>query len=108
MAFEATQPEDQRKAGAYWFMRKYDFDQKQNVGDPIGITHACPCGCGAHGVIWFPGGSGNGVGSWPEHEWGVTGEWPKVTLSPSIGFGRLAAGGYHWHGYLRDGIFEEC
>ena len=39
-------------------------------------------------------------------EWSVTGEWPKVTLSPSIGFGKLN-GSYHWHGFLENGVFVE-
>jgi hypothetical protein len=108
VAFEAKDKADRRKPGAYWFMLEYSFDQKAHTERVIGILHSCPCGCGAKGCIWFKGGSGNGSGSWPDHEWDVTGEWPNVSLTPSIGFGRLAAGGYHWHGYLRKGVFEEC
>ena len=41
-------------------------------------------------------------------EWDVTGAWPKVTLSPSIGFAKDGATGqFHWHGYLEDGMFVE-
>jgi hypothetical protein len=106
-----------RTPGAYSFMRRYDTELNENVGDPIGIVHACPCGCGGQSAIWFTGGSSNGEGGHPEHEWKVTGSWPKVTLSPSIGIGRGqgasadrtkgTSGGFHWHGYLTDGIFEE-
>lgn len=33
-----------------------------------------------------------------------------MTLTPSIGIHHVEAGkaGYHWHGYLRAGVFEEC
>jgi hypothetical protein len=46
-------------------------------------------------------------------EWSVSGEWPKVTLAPSIGVKydhlgqRPDGGGYHWHGYLENGEFVE-
>ena len=41
-----------------------------------------------------------------------TGEWPKVTLTPSIGIrydgqGNAPVSGYHWHGYLENGVFVE-
>jgi len=68
-----------------------------------GIVHACPCGCGQLGALFFRGhGRGRSV-------WDVTGQWPMVTLSPSIGIKpKDAEGRYHWHGYLRAGMFEEC
>ncbi len=97
-----------QRPGAYWFLRRYDFELQKNVEPPIGIGHACPCGCGAQSVMWFKGGSLNGTGEDPSHEWDVTGEWPKVTLSPSIGFAKRADGSFHWHGYLKAGVFEEC
>jgi len=111
VAFEVPSGIDPRakEAGAYWFMYKLDTSQKPWVQttDRLGIGHACPCGCGMQGCIWFRDGSMNGSGRNPDHEWDVTGEWPKVTLAPSIGFGRLKAGGYHWHGFLEDGVFVE-
>lgn len=109
VAFEATERGDRRKPGAYWFMHRYDVDGAKETDQRVGICHACPCGCGAHGAIWFRGGSLNGSGGAPDHEWDVTGEWPKVTLAPSIGFAKdRSTGKYHWHGYLRAGVFEEC
>ena len=61
-------------------------------------------------MLWFRGRSRG-----PGHaEWDAAGEWPNVTLSPSIGvkFGkdgsRPANGDYHWHGFLRAGVFEPC
>ncbi len=38
----------------------------------------------------------------------------KPTLSPSLGLHRshdgqsVGADGYHWHGFLKAGVFEEC
>lgn len=105
-AFEVEGPNhpDARKAGAYWFMYRYRHDAEhiEKTDEKIGIGHACPCGCGGRGAMWF---RGKAQGGGPE--WEVTGEWPNVTLSPSIGFGRLETGGYHWHGYLENGVFVE-
>lgn len=101
LAFEI--PDDQQAdgklpAGAYYFMR----DGK--TGECIGIIHACPCGCGAKGAMWFKGKADAGG-----PEWDVTGEWPKATMRPSIGFGMdTATGKFHWHGFLNNGVFEEC
>lgn len=68
---------------------------------PAGIVHACPCGCGARSAIWF---RGRGRG---RAEWDVVGDWPKVTLRPSIGIKPVIDGRYHWHGYLEAGVFVE-
>lgn len=97
VAFEVTEYDspDNRKAGAYRFM-------VDKVGRRIGITHACPCGCGGRSAMWFRGMADAGG-----EEWDVVGEWPKVTLSPSIGIFKLATGGYHWHGYLENGVWVE-
>lgn len=90
-------------------MYRWDGTPLKKTEDRVGIIHACPCGCGAHGAIWFRGKSLNGDGGSPEHEWDVVGEWPKVTLSPSIGFAKsISTGQYHWHGFLKNGVFEEC
>jgi hypothetical protein len=75
--------------------------------DPSGIIHACPCGCMATGHLWFEGKS-RGYGP----EWSVIGNWPMVSLTPSIGMrGTSRPGrrrdGFHWHGYLKLGVFEE-
>ena len=83
-------------AGAYYFLCSFDSPNK-----PIGIIHGCPCGCGRASSLFFKGlGSG-------KPEWDVKGEWPNVTLSPSIGIGIPKENGFHWHGYLRNGVFEE-
>jgi hypothetical protein len=89
--------------GAYYFMRDSD-----KPGVNVGIIHGCPCGCGGRSAIWF-----KGLGPDAHHEWDVAGEWPNVTLSPSIGIRmgkggmRPEGGGYHWHGYLENGVFVE-
>jgi hypothetical protein len=66
------------------------------------LTFTCPCGCGAvHGV---PVTSRTDMHSW---EW--NGNKEKPTLTPSLGLHpKQATGGYHWHGYLTDGVFIEC
>lgn len=83
-------------AGAYYFIVRED------ESEPCGLVHGCPCGCGAVGSVYF---AGKGKGS---PEWTVIGEWPNATLYPSIGFDPDEHGIYHWHGYLRNGVFEEC
>lgn len=111
IAFEVPdhQHPDARKAGAFYFMYRWDTDAvpMRKTDDRIGIIHACPCGCGFLGAIWFRGKSLNGSGTSAESEWDVVGEWPKVTLAPSIGFARQKDGSHHWHGYLENGVFVE-
>jgi hypothetical protein len=85
----------------------YHFLHYENPEVNIGIIHGCPCGCGESAALFFRGLSRG------QQEWDVLGEWPNVTLFPSIGirYGRgtdPSGGGYHWHGYLRNGVFEEC
>jgi hypothetical protein len=89
-----------RSAGAVQFI--YRVGEKA----PIGMMFACPCGCGHKGSVRFQDRNG-GVG-----EWTVVGEWPVVTMKPSIGFNRgdgqsARRDGYHWHGFLTNGVFEE-
>lgn len=105
VAFE-VQPGDprERDPGAYYFVIHPTTKER------LGITHACPCGCRGLSLCWFRGkGPVNG-----DAEWDVIGEWPKVTMNPSIGVkydgrtGQKPPTGYHWHGYLRNGVFEEC
>lgn len=61
---------------------------------PAGMIYCCPCGCGATGALAFrPHES-------PSWEW--DGNHEKPTLSPSVHH----VG--HWHGYLRNGVWESC
>src|SRR5258708_36869749 len=72
---------------------------------PVGFSHACPCGCGKWSFIrldpeaWVPG---------TTPIWTRTGDDLHMTMSPSIGIRpKDASGAYHWHGFLRDGVFGE-
>lgn len=72
----------------------------------VGFAHSCPCGCGAHSFVrlnkeeWA-----QGTQVWERTDAGGD-DWSKMTLSPSIGIHPLTDGKYHWHGHLRDGVFE--
>ena len=97
VAFEAKTGDENSLPGAYRFT-------ENGSGEIVGMTHGCPCGCGSQGFMWFEGKADAGG-----QEWSVEGEWPKVTLRPSIGFGMdRTTGQYHWHGFLNNGVFEEC
>lgn len=72
----------------------------------VGFNHSCPCGCGQWSFIrlnaegWAPGAG---------QIWTLkSGDDLHMTLSPSIGIHPITNGSYHWHGYLRNGVFEEC
>lgn len=84
-----------------------DFFFVQHNGEHVGLIHTCPCGCGKFGAVYWKNPREGGV------NWTVTGEWPNASLNPSIGFkggsdSPKGSDGYHWHGYLRNGVFEEC
>jgi Family of unknown function (DUF6527) len=92
-AFEVAEYKDLHKAGAYQFWP-----------DRTGIHFGCPCGCGTIGGIEFKRVGLNG--------WEIFGTWPNATARPSIGFSGdwdspKRSDGYHWHGYITDGMFEE-
>lgn len=80
--------------------------RRDDDGAIVGILFGCPCGCGAHFGARF-------VGTAP---WSFDGNLDRPTVEPSLGCypaGRRAAnvgpdGVYHWHGFLRAGVFEEC
>ncbi|AKR57109.1 hypothetical protein XM25_15165 [Devosia sp. H5989] len=63
---------------------------------PAGMIYSCPCGCGATGVLRFrPTPS-------PSPSWEWDGNRERPTLSPSVHH----VG--HWHGFLRNGVWESC
>lgn len=74
----------------------------ENSGKIVGINHACPCGCGRGSWIGFK------EYGFAEHWERTSDDWEHLTLTPSIGFLLQPNGGYHWHGYLKNGVFEEC
>lgn len=98
-SFIVDNDDDLGKPGAIRFSKRFDSEAI------VGFTHACPCGCGKRSFIrlnpehWAPGTS---------PMWSRAGDDLHMTLTPSIGIHPLVDGRYHWHGYLRGGVFEEC
>jgi hypothetical protein len=81
------------------------FDRDAS-GNLVGMTFGCPCGCGGHYGASF----GNG----PNRRWTFDGNTEKPTVTPSLGCYPAGSqspvgpdGHFHWHGFLRSGIFEE-
>lgn len=61
---------------------------------PKGMIYCCPCGCGAISALDFK-----------PHEspsWNWDGNRERPTLTPSVH--RVG----HWHGWLRNGVWESC
>ncbi len=91
--------------GAFFYYLKFEGDEVS------GIINSCPCGCGALGSLNLDpkekAESGRPL-------WTNSGTREKPTLSPSVGAKAHAPGqdkesdGYHWHGYLRDGVWVSC
>lgn len=85
-------------AGAYWFMVMPPGHD--NSGTVMGIEHGCPCGCGAKSTVFFK--------DYTKAEgWTIEKPFPDATLRPSLGL-FMGQSPYHWHGYLINGVFEEC
>jgi len=101
------------EAGAFHWTGLYGVEDP----GPFGMCFGCPCGCGMlHGVSFDNRPVGWGGDSERKHPvWHWDGNKEKPTLSPSLGL--LVTpnmntvgpdGHYHWHGFLRTGVFEEC
>lgn len=73
-------------------------------GLAVGMTIACPCGCGQRHMIFY---RGRGPGdSYPE--WDLTNDWPRITLRQELAIlPKLADGRFHWRGTLCNGVFTE-
>lgn len=78
------------------------FDREGDV--IVRMQFGCPCGClRAYGARFAA-----------PNSWKIDGPVDKPSVTPSLGCypaGDSKAGPdgvYHWHGYLRAGIFEEC
>ncbi len=65
-------------------------------GSPGGFYFRCPCGCKSVGGVRL---AGAGAWSWD-------GNRERPTVSPSVLL--HGADGGHWHGWLRNGIWESC
>lgn len=92
------------KPGAVQFARHPD------TGEIVGFNHCCPCGCRRWSFVRL------NPNAWaPDSRapmWTRTGDDLHMTLTPSIGIRHQGEDqgkpGYHWHGFLRDGVFVEC
>jgi Family of unknown function (DUF6527) len=78
---------------------------RDGAGKIVGFIFGCPCGCGSHY-------GGSTVLS--KSGWTWDGNEQKPTMSPSWGCCPNHEspvgpdGTYHWHGFLKAGVFEEC
>jgi len=83
--------DDPINPGEYIFYVAYTDRAKR-----IGMLFMCPCGCGERGSLDFR------KENKPRWNWDDNEESP--TLTPSV----LRTSGCKWHGYLTDGVWEEC
>lgn len=77
--------------GAFEFYKSGDREY-------AGMIYCCPCGCGKTGALAFR--------PHPSPSWEWDGNMEAPTLSPSVH--DISGGKTHWHGYLRNGIWESC
>lgn len=73
-----------------------------------GLSFSCPCGCGAVGAVNLKPSPGR-----ERPMWHNSGTREAPTLHPSVGFSGYhdspkGPDGYHWHGWLRAGVWERC
>ena len=71
----------------------FDF-YTANGRERAGMIYICPCGCGATGALAFR--------PTPSPSWEWNGSLDKPSLTPSVHH----VG--HWHGWLRNGVWENC
>lgn len=82
--------------GAFYYVTRH--------GHRVGMIHSCPCGCGTLGYLNF--------GENRNPRWTLTGPEDAPTLDPSVAMTANADDtsirydGYHWHGFLRDGLWK--
>lgn len=78
----------------------FTYTKHPVTGDDAGITHSCPCGCGRLSFCHLQPGAGHDV-------WTISGPRDRPTLVPSVGIRWQTEDrpGYHWHGYLRQGMW---
>ena len=93
---------DPRKAAASWPPGGFGIEPADvEGGEPEGeqrLWWSCPCGCGH--VTFLHVGKGFKPADGPSWEW--NGSMDAPTLSPSVH--RVG----HWHGWLRNGVWESC
>lgn len=92
--FADLPPEGESAAGAF----TYYTDSR---GGTRGMIYSCPCGCGRHGALAFSPSSEDDV-KHGRSSWHWDGNRETPTLSPSVHH----VG--HWHGWLRNGYWEQA
>lgn len=103
VSFLVDKVEHPGKAGAIHFVYGGAMGKPDEI---LGMRHACPCGCGCWGWLDF---EAYGFKDFWEPQPKKGDDLAKLTITPSIGFMKdRLTGIYHWHGYLRAGVFEEC
>lgn len=81
------------------------YCRKNDQGQDVGMVHSCPCGCGILSGVWWPPSTSKVL-------WSLGGTRESPTLSPSVGIKRQTSeqsvrpDGYHWHGYLENGVWR--
>lgn len=68
------------------------------AGGPQDFWYCCPCGCGITACLVV----GNGFKPATAPSWNWNGSTEAPTLAPSVHHPG------HWHGWLRNGIWESC
>lgn len=89
-----TQPVKALRVDDTEFGAAGDFEFYTDGGRIAGIIYVCPCGCGKTGALGFR--------PQPSPSWEWDGNQESPTLSPSVHH----VG--HWHGWLRNGVWESC
>lgn len=98
---EGEQKDQRAKETPGSFFYGVGFDSRETIG----IIHSCPCGCGNLGFLNLDPKRGRPL-------WTNTGTSEKPTLKPSVGIKQyrddqdVEKDGFHWHGYLRNGVWE--
>ncbi|MGE4340336.1 MAG: DUF6527 family protein [Pigmentiphaga sp.] len=73
---------------------------KGNGVPTAGFNFQCPCGCGTMGSVNVAGAA--------RPLWAWDGNWDAPTIHPSIRLGTGPSDASHWHGWLRNGVWESC
>ena len=84
----------------------FEYVCRMDCTTPVGLAYKCPCGCGYEGHLPFHPHVKNGGAAWQ-----CDGNEESPTLTPSIHHVQdLSKGGdkTHWHGWLRDGVWQAC
>jgi hypothetical protein len=77
---------------------EYSFYVRDGVEGTAGMVFFCPCGCQRHSLEF------DNCPDTGRPRWHWDGNRTKPTISPSIHNSKTCG----WHGFLRNGVFEEC